>query len=147
MPTLKSILAFGAIDPLNFLMSRAEVLARLGEPEGESVSNNTVYEKRGGVQLKFNADQLVQLSWRPQDDLPRGFALTNDPLPCSTNIFQFVERCNRMGIVDVSVCKRLTLDRQVAIQTCSRVLVLFDLDTRGLSEILLAADWSSGIIK
>lgn len=138
MPLLEDLLVSGTIEPLEFLMSRAEVSAKIGPPEKEFISDGEVFEKRGDIELRFRVDELVRLTWRMGAKQSDRFGITNETLSSSSDPFDFVEYCNQIGVYGWSIYEPLTQGHRIAIRACESVVATFDINKRELAEILVA---------
>ncbi len=138
MPTLKQLLADGAIDPLAWSMTPDEVRLLIGACEGMYDYHGTTTEKHGQFQLTFETARLVRLDWIVGDTGHTRFKVTEGCVKPTTTPSEFLDYCDDAEI-PWTIASELSFDRQLGIRTCDAVVAVFDLDQRELQRISINA--------
>ncbi|TWT29633.1 hypothetical protein [Blastopirellula retiformator] len=139
MPEMSLILQEGDIDPLALGMPQDVVKSILGNAEGVYESDDTTIEKRGPFQLRFEDGKLQAVTWLllSAEDSPFKIA-GNDKgsLTKHTSLYNFLDYCEDQGI-SWAIENSQSFDRQLAIRTCGKVVIIFDLDAQELQRIVI----------
>lgn len=136
MTTESKLIANGDIEPLKAGISRTEAQLILGDPDGCLKQGYIVIDKYGDIQIQYNNDKLRHLRWNVAMPFESFFPLTRTTLTQKTTVIEFLEYCDRLEVC-WEIDESLTFDRQLTIRTCNAVVVVFDLDRRELSSVIV----------
>jgi len=143
MADITRLLKDGAIDPLAFGLSRADVESALGKADGECESEGILIEKRGAFQLYYSENRLSCVNWSLSGDGEVPITITGTRPKTTTTLNQFLDTCDHEAI-PWAIDQGQSFDRQLALRMSSKVVVFFDLDFREMQKIVVTGGPEKG---